>query len=127
MRAFERGKPFMDVEADCWDGDEEFKATEEVPVFTEAYLYSICPSKGDARFILAIAEEYDKIIEILGPKVERLLMAFVDDPEFRSVRLPGYICLNCGHERKVYGLDILRPCPKCSITFHEEDKLRKRS
>jgi len=40
-------------------------------------------------------------------------------------------CLKCGKERKERGLDILKPCPYCSVTLQEEivlaDNLKMRS
>lgn len=58
-----KGQPFMDVEAD----------SEEAPVFSEAFLYDTV-GKGDARFILGVAEEYEHIIEALGPTAVRALL-----------------------------------------------------
>lgn len=59
-----RGKPFMHIKADD---------RTDVPVFSEAFLYS-CMTKNDARFILGVADEYNKLIEILGfAKTNKLL------------------------------------------------------
>lgn len=63
MRAFARGEPFTGVSAEGYD----------VPVFSEAFLYD-CMFKGDARFILAVADEYATLIDKLGEeKVKELL------------------------------------------------------
>jgi hypothetical protein len=52
-----KGQPFIDVEADG----------EDVPVFSESFLYNAV-DKGDARFILGVAEEYNHVIQALGVK-----------------------------------------------------------
>lgn len=63
MRMFQKGNPFMDVPA----------AGRKVPVFSEAFLYGKV-GKSDARFILGVAEEYEKLIRILGvEKIKELL------------------------------------------------------
>ena len=63
MRMFQRGNPFMDVKAESGD----------FPVFSEAFLYGKV-GKSDARFILGVAEEYEKLIRILGvEKIKELL------------------------------------------------------
>jgi len=51
-----KGQPFRHVEAD----------TGEAPTFSEAFLYPAV-GKGDARFILGIADEYEHVIAALGP------------------------------------------------------------
>ncbi len=70
-----KGTPFMHIEAD------HAADYVDVPVFSEAFLYGVAfgegdfgMTKGDARFILGVAEEYAHIIELLGPdKVRELL------------------------------------------------------
>jgi len=86
---FDAGKPFMEVRA---EGSEH-------PVFSEAFLYE-CMDKEDARFVLAVAEEYDEVIQKLGtPKVRRLLGRCPDC----GVRLTRnelgthWCCRNCGY------------------------------
>lgn len=66
-----KGKPFMDVEAEfAPDGWEHGR---NPPTFSEAFLYATV-EKGDARFILGVADEYEHIIAALGPQaVCRLL------------------------------------------------------
>lgn len=59
----DKGKPFMDVPADFTPEGEEG----ELPTFSEAFLYPTV-GKGDARFILGVAEEYEHIIKALGSK-----------------------------------------------------------
>ena len=65
MRSFKKGEPFIEVPVGykfkCY-GEEH---PPETPVFSEAYLYSIT-DKDNARFILAVAEEYEFIIKALG-------------------------------------------------------------
>lgn len=56
----------MDVEADGIIQGERY------PVFSEAFLYPKM-TKGDARFILAIAEEYDALRQMLGEKTLKCL------------------------------------------------------
>lgn len=63
MRLFEKGEKFMDVPAEG----------ESMPVFSEEFLYPRM-TKDDARFILGVAEEYEKLINILGEdKVKTIL------------------------------------------------------
>lgn len=63
MRAFSKGKHFMHVPAEG----------SEYPVFSEAFLYDIM-FKEDARFVLAVANEYSLLIEALGEEeIEQLL------------------------------------------------------
>ena len=50
-----KGEKFMHVPAE----------DESMPVFSEEFLYPKM-TKTDARFILGVAEEYEKIIDILG-------------------------------------------------------------
>lgn len=61
-----KGQPFMDVEADFppkdWNGKRDAP-----PTFSEAFLYDTV-GKGDARFILGVAEEYEHVIKALGPE-----------------------------------------------------------
>lgn len=58
-----KGKPFTGIEADVG----------EVPVFSEAFLYEYV-GKGDGRFILGVAEEYEHIIDALGPEAVRAVL-----------------------------------------------------
>lgn len=69
MRMLRAGRPFSDVPAeDIAPGE-----TERHPVFSEGNLYPRM-YKGDARFILAVAAEYERLIEVLGEdEVRRLL------------------------------------------------------
>jgi hypothetical protein len=64
-----KGQPFMEVpeEAPLPDVEEARATPNEVPVFSEAFLYPRL-GKGDARFVLGIAEEYAHIIDALGPR-----------------------------------------------------------
>src|SRR5687768_8954576 len=59
----DKGKPFMHVEADTGDA----------PTFSEAFLYEAV-GKGDARFMLGVAEEYEHVIEALGPEALRAIL-----------------------------------------------------
>lgn len=63
MRMFAKGESFMRVEADG----------ESVPLFSESYLYDVL-GKGDARFVLGVAEEYEHLIKLLGPVITRQLL-----------------------------------------------------
>jgi hypothetical protein len=70
MRA-QKGKPFMHIEAD----------SANVPLFSEAFFYGLAfqeeefwMTKGDARFIMGVAEEYSHIIKLLGPEKVRELL-----------------------------------------------------
>jgi hypothetical protein len=58
-----KAQPFMDVEAD--DGS--------APTFSEKFLYETV-GKGDARFILGVAEEYDHVIRALGPAAVKAIL-----------------------------------------------------
>jgi len=74
MRAFAKGELFMDVPCEqsfrTVDGQ---KYDAETPVFSEAFLYHTV-GKDNARFILAVAEEYDIVIRALGTeKVKEIL------------------------------------------------------
>lgn len=71
MRA-SKGMPFDDVRADFPPKDWP-QGKNEPPVFSEAFLYPTV-GKGDARFILGIAEEYEHIIRALGPRTVRLIL-----------------------------------------------------
>lgn len=70
MRMFGKGTPFMDVEAE-FDPDEE--AGYQPPVFSERFLYGTV-GKGDARFILGVAEEYERLIDVLGEDLVSTLL-----------------------------------------------------
>lgn len=79
MRAFSRGEHFLDIRAEsflpCCDGEEkpDTKKHGMPPVFSEGFLYHVM-SKDDARFVLAVGEEYANIVNLLGPdKVNELL------------------------------------------------------
>lgn len=66
MRVFSKGQPFIEVPAEGHEKD-------RMPVFSEAFLYPHV-GKSDARFILAVAEEYAHVINILGTtKVQEIL------------------------------------------------------
>ena len=67
-----KGKPFMDVKADFVPEECRDEHT-ELPVFCESFLYPTV-GKGDARFILGVAEEYAHIIEALGTKAVRRIL-----------------------------------------------------
>lgn len=80
MRAFASGEPFMHVESFPWIpcGDDIEEMVDDAggpvpPVFSERYLYPRI-GKSDARFVLAVAEEYAKLIEVLGTKEIRRLL-----------------------------------------------------
>lgn len=63
----DKGQPFMDVEADYpIDG-------KDVPTFSEAFLYEGV-GKGDARFILGVADEYEHVIDALGPTAVKAIL-----------------------------------------------------
>lgn len=63
MRALKKGQPFLAVKA---EGSEH-------PVFSEMFPYDRI-GKEDARFVLAVAEEYDHLICVLSAaEAERLL------------------------------------------------------
>jgi hypothetical protein len=64
MRMMSKGMPFRDVEADVGS----------IPTFSEAFLYKRV-GKGDARFMLGVAEEYDHVIAALGPDAVRTILA----------------------------------------------------
>jgi len=71
MRAFKKGELFMDVEATTVP--KSYPRSTPCPVFSEGNLYPRM-TKDDARFILAVAEEYDALIKRLGTKrVKELL------------------------------------------------------
>lgn len=55
MRAFAKGEPFMHISADGYS----------VPTFSEEFLYPRL-GKSEARFVLAVADEYAALIEVLG-------------------------------------------------------------
>lgn len=59
----DKGKPFMHVGADSGD----------VPTFSESFLYKAL-GKGDGRFVLGVAEEYEHVIDALGPAAVRAIL-----------------------------------------------------
>ena len=75
MRMFGKGTPFMDVpeEAPLPNLDECQKTPHGVSVFSEAFLYPRV-GKGDARFVLAVAEEYERLIDVLGEDLVATLL-----------------------------------------------------
>ena len=66
MRAFAKGEPFRHITNDT--------IPDKIPVFCEGFLYGRM-SKDDARFILAIAMEYEHIICVLGVDAVKALLA----------------------------------------------------
>lgn len=67
-----KGRSFMQIEADyAPDGWED--RSSPPPVFSEAFLYPAI-GKGDARFVLGVAEEYAHIQEALGPAATRAIL-----------------------------------------------------
>lgn len=85
MRTFTPGEPFIDTQAEPWIPDDDTIAEmrddikqmaqdgHPIPVFSEMHLYPRL-GKDDARFVLAIADEYTRLIEKLGrEKVVELL------------------------------------------------------
>jgi hypothetical protein len=76
-----KGTPFIDTPAEAFIPPPEYLAEmrEDLdrdgvyPVFSEGHLYPRL-GKDDARFVLAVAEEYERLIAVLGPdKVKELL------------------------------------------------------
>ena len=59
----DKGKPFMHVKEDGGDAT----------TFSEAFLYETV-GKYEARFILGVAEEYEHVIEALGPAAVRAIL-----------------------------------------------------
>lgn len=74
MRMMQKGYPFMDVKQEVapWP-DEIGDIPDSAPVFSEATLYPTL-GKGDARFVLGVAGEYDHVIKALGPKAVRAIL-----------------------------------------------------
>jgi hypothetical protein len=81
MRIFSPGEPFTITEAEVYVPSED--ALQEMrddlaehgpfPVFSEGHLYPRL-GKDDARFVLAVADEYERLIKVLGSdKVKELL------------------------------------------------------
>lgn len=68
-----------------------------VPVFSEDFLYGRM-SKGDARFILAVADEYDRIIATLGEETVRAVLEVDDSVAVAWVSRDGV--WNVGSARK---------------------------
>jgi hypothetical protein len=77
-----KGDPFMHVKASGDIPDDtmisEMKADMRrdglYPVFSEGHLYPRL-GKEDARFVLGVVEEYDKLIEVLGVEAIKKLLA----------------------------------------------------
>jgi hypothetical protein len=79
VRMFEAGRPFMDIKPESMDhsvyevayGEEAQKGgwaepgDGECPIFSERFLYPLI-GKDDARFVLAVATEYDYLIRKYG-------------------------------------------------------------
>src|SRR3954469_20146529 len=72
----DKGKPFTHIEADFIPEDEDApdETPRKIPTFSEAFLYPTV-GKGDARFILGVADEYEHIIEALGPAAVKAILA----------------------------------------------------
>lgn len=81
-----KGQLFMDVEEEVSPlrGEDLDKAMKELeaaeteagytfPTFSEAVLYPLL-GKGDARFVLGVAEEYEHILKAIGPQAARDLL-----------------------------------------------------
>lgn len=68
MRAMKPGQPFLDVTADS-----HYRTKLAPTVFSEQFLYPKM-GKDDARFILAVADEYARLIELLGPEAVAALL-----------------------------------------------------
>jgi hypothetical protein len=85
VRILALGEPFLTVPSDDFvpgpdDVDEMLTdirvsrgERRQIPTFSEAYLYPRV-GKGDARFILAVVEEYAKLIDVLGTERVRELL-----------------------------------------------------
>lgn len=78
----DKGKSFMHIEEEAPMPDlDEIQADDErarkegfkIRVFSEMFLYPRV-GKGDARFILGVAEEYEHIIQALGPAAIRAIL-----------------------------------------------------
>jgi len=86
MRA-KKGFPFMHVEADSMDA----------PIFSEHFLYSLAfnengafMTKGDARYILGVAEEYERLILLLGSSVVGALLEVpLSEAAMKEVMIDG--------------------------------------
>lgn len=59
----DKGMPFMHVQEDGGSA----------PTFSEKFLYSRV-GKGDARFMLGVAEEYEHVIDALGPTAVKSIL-----------------------------------------------------
>ncbi len=81
MRAFKKGEPFRHVKSGRWIPDayclqemqDDLTERPDMPTFSEGYLYPRV-GKEDARFILAVADEYERLIKALGPQQIRRLL-----------------------------------------------------
>ena len=62
-----KGEPFLHI------GSETYRDDIELPTFSEGFLYERV-GKGDARFILGVAEEYEHIIQALGSRAVRCIL-----------------------------------------------------
>lgn len=94
MRGSLRGQHFEDVEAEPFIPPPEYlremRADLErdgvYPVFSEGHLYTRL-GKEDARFVLSIAAEYTRLIELLGPRIVKRLLGLTTTGEVTSVTL----------------------------------------
>lgn len=119
----DKGKPFLDVPAD--GAPDGYEGKRVPPVFSEEFLYPTV-GKGDARFILGIAEEYAHVVDALGPKAMRVLLnvkprlaqrlglpkvvikclkdALSDEAKLREKRLPSQVILDSDAAHDVWGI-----------------------
>ena len=76
MMMLQKGQPFMDVPADFTPEEEReaWKGADPPPTFSEMFLYATV-GKGDARFILGVAEEYEHLIDLFGPELTKRLLS----------------------------------------------------
>lgn len=73
MRMFKKAEPFMDVKAEHHPAAFSSPPASNPLVFSEEFLYPSVGT-GDARFILGVAEEYSRVIEVLGTKLVKEIL-----------------------------------------------------
>lgn len=94
-----KGQPFMDVEQEVSPDPGRFDEIESGwPVFSEGVLYPLL-GKGDARFVLGVANEYDHIIKALGPQAVKDILD-VKPRLCQRLGLPDVVkeCLEDAHD-----------------------------
>src|SRR5688572_23738961 len=103
MRAVAKGQRFMHITAETGG-----RNGNRPPVFSEDFLYPKL-GKEDARFVLGVAEEYEKVIQTLGPTE---VAALIESPEQKE-RVEQIWTRNIMASRRAMSEAAARLCKDC--------------